>query len=87
MDYQRHNVAPPGHADLPFAGDASLAEVLGVIDQLSALGRDLRATVPTASLRGSQYLRAADLARWIADAADELHQDLNQDSSIPLQTD
>ncbi|MFE9007419.1 hypothetical protein ACFYOY_35765 [Streptomyces sp. NPDC007875] len=78
LNYERHKIARS--EDLPFAGDATTADVGYAINLLTSLGREVNAPLTSPEARLVQYVQIADVSRWIVDAADELHGDLTGES-------
>ncbi|MEU2571767.1 MULTISPECIES: hypothetical protein [Streptomyces] len=69
----RHNIAAlPDGGQLPDSSAASAGDLGRVIGVLASLAPELAAPVVVEELRLAQYERAAELARWVAEAADDL---------------
>ncbi|CAM5670979.1 hypothetical protein GCM10017744_102510 [Streptomyces antimycoticus] len=74
LNYERHNITRS--EDLPFAGDATTADVVYAINLLTSLGREVNAPLISPDARLVQYVQLGDVSRWLVDAADALHGDL-----------
>ena len=68
-----HNIeSAPDWDGIPAPTDATAADLGRVVERLGALAMELSAPVVTEELRLIQYRRAAEYARWITAAGDDL---------------